>query len=194
MDIERRQRNMKSKKALLIGIVSILTIVIGLIFWRMMFNHPYNNFQKNVRINKNVKELLVNTGGTDIVLNIKSGKNSQIRTQGYASVAKDGRGIVTISHNVLTMNFDTKKKNVGIIFSKRKPIVTVNVSNQQLQSLNTLKVKTNGGQITVNSAKDYPIPYHTDLNGGDVKNKAATNYISGHKLQLFSNGGSIILN
>lgn len=96
---------MKSKKALLIGIVSILTIVIGLIFWRMMFNHPYNNFQKNVSINKNVKELLVNTGGTDIVLNIKSGKDSQIRTQGYAPVAKDGRGIVTISQNVLTYEF-----------------------------------------------------------------------------------------
>lgn len=194
MDIERRQGNMKSKKALLIGIVSILTIVIGLIFWRMMFNHPYNNFQKNVSINKNVKELLVNTGGTDIVLNIKSGKDSQIRTQGYAPVAKDGQGIVTISQNVLTMNFDTKKKNVGIIFSKRKPIVTVNMSNQQLQSLNKLKVKTNGGQITVNGAKNYPIPYHADLNGGDLKNTAATNYISGHKLQLFSNGGSIILN
>ena len=136
----------------------------------------------------------MNTGGTDIVLNIKSGKDSQICTQGYAPVAKDGRGIVTISQNFLTMNFDTKKKNIGIIFSKRKPIVTVNVSYQQLQSLNTLKVKTNGGQITVNSAKDYPIPYHADLNGGDLKNKAATNYISGHKLQLFSNGGSIILN
>ena len=185
---------MKSKKALLIGIVSILTIVIGLIFWRMMFNHPYNNFQKNVSINKNVKELLVNTGGTDIVLNIKSGKDSQICTQGYAPVAKDGQGIVTISQNVLTMNFDTKKKNIGIVFSKRKPFVTVNVSYQQLQSLNTLKGKTNGGQITVNSAKNYPIPYHEYLNGCDLKNTAATNYISGHKLQLFSNGGSIILN
>ena len=185
---------MKSKKALLIGIVSILTIVIGLIFWRMMFNHPYNNFQKNVRINKNVKELLVNTGGTNIVLNIKSGKDSQICTSLVAPVAKDGQGIVTISQNVLTMNFDTNTKNIGIVFSKRKPVVTVNMSNQQLQSLNKLKVKTNGGQITVNSAKNYPIPYHADLNGGDLKNKAATNYISGHKLQLFSNGGSIILN
>lgn len=185
---------MKSKKALLIGIVSILTIVIGLIFWRMMFNHPYNNFQKNVRINKNVKELLVNTGGTDIVLNIKSGKDSQICTQGYAPVAKDGQGIVTISHNILTMNFDTKERNFGMVFSKKKPVVTVNISNHQLKSLNKLKVQTNGGQITVNNADDYQIPYKVDLNGGDLKNSAATNYISGNKLQLSSNGGSVILN
>lgn len=180
------------KKIFAIGTTIIVVVLIVGILIRLMFNHPYNSFQKNVEVNKNIKELVINTGGTDVNLNIESGNTPQVTTNGYAPI-KNTKEIVLTSKNIISMNFDTEKKNLGVILSKKRPIVNVNVSSKQLQNLDKLKIKTNGGSIKINNSTHSKISYYAFLNGGNFKNKSRDMYVNGSKLGLYSNGGEIML-
>lgn len=180
------------KKIFAIGTTIIVVVLIVGILIRLMFNHPYNSFQKNVEVNKNIKELVINTGGTDVNLNIEPEDTPQITTNGYAPI-KNTKEIVLTSKNIISMNFDTEKKNLGVILSKKRPIVNVNVSSKQLQNLDKLKIKTNGGNIKINNSTHSKISYYAFLNGGNFKNKSRDMYVNGSKLGLYSNGGEIML-
>ncbi|MCO6543801.1 MAG: hypothetical protein J6584_07555 [Lactobacillus sp.] len=180
------------KKIFAIGTTIIVVVLIVGILIRLMFNHPYNSFQKNVEVNKSIKELVINTGGTDVNLNIEPGDTPQITTNGYAPI-KNTKEIVLTSKNIISMNFDTEKKNLGVILSKKRPIVNVNVSSKQLQNLDKLKIKTNGGNIKINNSTHSKISYYAFLNGGNFKNKSRDMYVKGSKLGLYSNGGEVIL-